>query len=204
MDRTGASGRRERNKLEKRKRISAAARALFHAQGFPETTISQISKAAGVAEGTLFLYVARKEDLLILAFVDELDEAVRAAFAALPADASFVERIVAYFSGILAYHEADVPIAKLFLREVGILNDPERDFGFGQIPMMVSLEAIIVEAQERDEIGRDLPVADVARLCFSIYWGALRDWANGLHDATSFRRELVCHFKLMMRGLGAV
>ena len=38
-------GRRERNKLEKRARIVAAARRLFAEQGFAETTTVQIAEA---------------------------------------------------------------------------------------------------------------------------------------------------------------
>lgn len=194
-------GRRQRNKLEKRKRISAAARELFHRQGFAETSTAQIAKAAGVAEGTLFLYVGRKEDLLVLAFVDELDEAVRAAFAALDDSAGFTARIVGYFCCILAYHEADMAIAKLFLREVGVLRDPHRDYGFGQIPMMESLEAIVTRAQQRGEIDPALAAPDLAQLCFALYWGALRDWANEALTSEEFAVTLNRMVNLAVRGI---
>ena len=47
-----ADGRRAQNKRDKRNRIVGAARALFHAQGYRQTTTQQVAKAAGIAVGS--------------------------------------------------------------------------------------------------------------------------------------------------------
>jgi TetR/AcrR family fatty acid metabolism transcriptional regulator len=57
--------------LNKRKAIIEAAIEIFSRRGFHKTKISQIAKAAGVADGTVYLYFKDKDDLLINAF-DEL------------------------------------------------------------------------------------------------------------------------------------
>src|SRR5665213_4126404 len=77
-----AIGRREQNKLEKRGRIIAAARALFTHKGFDATTSQEIADAAGVGSGTVFTYARTKEDLLILVFHDEMMDVVERAYAA--------------------------------------------------------------------------------------------------------------------------
>ena len=59
-------GRRERAKAEKRARILAAARALFEERGFERTSMSEVARAADVAEGTVFQYAATKTDLLMM------------------------------------------------------------------------------------------------------------------------------------------
>ena len=51
---SAALGRRERAKAEKRARILAAARALFEERGFERTSMSEVARAADVAEGTVF------------------------------------------------------------------------------------------------------------------------------------------------------
>ena len=56
-----STGRREQNKLEKRARIIAAARALFKHKGFDATTTQEIAAAASVASGTIFTYARTKE-----------------------------------------------------------------------------------------------------------------------------------------------
>ena len=58
------TGLRERRKQEARQAISAAAMALFAAQGFDEVTISQVADAAGVSKMTVTNYFPRKEDLV--------------------------------------------------------------------------------------------------------------------------------------------
>lgn len=53
-----------RKSEDKRTRILDAATAVFAERGFWSTPTSAISKAAGVAEGTLFTYFKTKDDLL--------------------------------------------------------------------------------------------------------------------------------------------
>ena len=59
-------GRRERAKAEKRARILAAAHALFEERGFERTSMSEVARAADVAEGTVFQYAATKVELLMM------------------------------------------------------------------------------------------------------------------------------------------
>jgi TetR/AcrR family fatty acid metabolism transcriptional regulator len=60
--------------LNKRKAIIEAAIEFFSRRGFHKTKISQIAKAAGVADGTVYLYFKNKDDLLINAFEDLIGE----------------------------------------------------------------------------------------------------------------------------------
>jgi AcrR family transcriptional regulator len=62
------AGRREQNKQEKLARIAAAAKALFAAKGFAQTTTQEIAERAEIGAGTLFLYAKSKEDLLVMVF----------------------------------------------------------------------------------------------------------------------------------------
>ncbi len=50
---------------DKRQAILAGARELFASQGYEETTIAAIARAAGVAVGTVYLYFQGKHDILI-------------------------------------------------------------------------------------------------------------------------------------------
>jgi AcrR family transcriptional regulator len=50
---------------DKRQAILAAARELFARQGYEETTIAEIARAAGVAVGTVYLYFQSKHDILV-------------------------------------------------------------------------------------------------------------------------------------------
>ena len=50
---------------DKRRAILDAARELFARQGYEETTIAEIARAAGVAVGTVYLYFENKHDILV-------------------------------------------------------------------------------------------------------------------------------------------
>lgn len=50
---------------EKYHRILDAAIKVFAEQGFHQSTVSQIAKEAGVADGTIYLYFKNKDDILV-------------------------------------------------------------------------------------------------------------------------------------------
>jgi TetR/AcrR family fatty acid metabolism transcriptional regulator len=57
--------RKKNKKIDKYHHILEAACAVFAEQGFFQSTISQIAKAAGVADGTIYLYFKNKDDILV-------------------------------------------------------------------------------------------------------------------------------------------
>ena len=66
------AGLRERQKTERRRRIEAAARAVFREKGYEAATTREIAARAEVSIGTLFAYAADKRDLLAMVYRDEL------------------------------------------------------------------------------------------------------------------------------------
>ena len=54
--------------VHKRERILRAATDVFARNGYFNAKVSEIAKAAGVADGTIYLYFDGKEDLLISVF----------------------------------------------------------------------------------------------------------------------------------------
>jgi AcrR family transcriptional regulator len=69
-------GKREKNKEQTKERILAAALALFREKGLEGTTTKEVSKKAGIAEGTLFNYFKTKEDLALYFFQKETDNLI--------------------------------------------------------------------------------------------------------------------------------
>ena len=57
---------------DKRERILRAAIEVFAQNGFYATRVSEIAKAAGVADGTIYLYFRNKDDVLISIFEDRI------------------------------------------------------------------------------------------------------------------------------------
>jgi len=71
------AGKRTQNKAKTKQAILAAALALFAEKGFYRATTKEVSRQAGVAEGTLFNYFKTKEDLALYFFEQEQAEIIR-------------------------------------------------------------------------------------------------------------------------------
>src|SRR4030067_1004010 len=76
--RGGAMGRRgpRGGGPAKRDRILRAAIKIFSQKGFFNSKVSDIAQAAGVADGTIYLYFKNKDDLLISLFEEKMAEVV--------------------------------------------------------------------------------------------------------------------------------
>ncbi len=72
------SGRRELQKLERERRIIAAARRLFDRKGYAATAMEEIAARAGLAVGTLYNYFPSKDELLLTILRRETDALIEA------------------------------------------------------------------------------------------------------------------------------
>src|SRR5579884_4025689 len=58
---------------DKRERILNAAVRVFAKKGFHAARVSEVAKAAGVADGTIYLYFKSKDELLVSLFEDRVE-----------------------------------------------------------------------------------------------------------------------------------
>ncbi len=69
-----ADERRTERKAEKRQAILDGAVKMFAEKGFFNTTVAEIARAAGVADGTMYLYFKSKDELLPAIFDEKMEE----------------------------------------------------------------------------------------------------------------------------------
>lgn len=181
-------GLRERKKQEKRRRILAAAGRLFRRKGFAATTTQEIASAAGIAAGTLFLYARSKEDLLLLVFMEEMQEVIARAFTGVPAEAGLVDQLMHVFGRLADYHAEDVRLARAFIREIAFNEDRERRREVMGVRTTINagVARLVEAAQRRREIGRNLDSGDAAQVYFSVYFLLLQNWLNDDIDRSRF------------------
>jgi AcrR family transcriptional regulator len=99
--------------------ILAAARHIFARRGFADASMEEISHAAGLAKGTLYLYYGSKQELYraaVRAGLTELSEALEGALQAAP---SLGARIEAYVTTKVAYFEEHHDFFQMYLAEFG-------------------------------------------------------------------------------------
>ena len=100
---------RDLKKTEKKQRIMSAGIKVLARNGYNDTTVSQIAKAAGVADGTLYLYFENKDDLLARIFDEITDHFIKEGIELMSEVTSPIERLKA--------------IARLHLRNIGADED---------------------------------------------------------------------------------
>lgn len=111
-------GQRERNKLDKLRRIKDAARELFVAKGFDDTTTREIAVRAGVGIGTIFVYAENKRDLLFLIVNEELETVTTRAEASVNATASLMQNLLSVADLHYAFFSQQAALSRLVLREM--------------------------------------------------------------------------------------
>lgn len=199
-----ALGRREQNKLEKRGRIVAAARALFRHKGFDATTSQEIADAAGVGAGTVFTYARTKDDLLIMVFHDEMMDVVESGYAAARQADGLLDQVIIFFATMVTYHERDLALAHALMRQLGYVGgDDQRTLVRELMTKLLARLAQLVEAAKHtDQVGAASPLLAAARCLFAIYYFHLGGLLSGYLDRPQFDRNLRTDLGLLLRGLG--
>lgn len=77
QDEAAAPKGKSRRGTDKRERILRAAIKVFARKGFYATRVSEIAKAAGVADGTIYLYFENKDDVLVSIFEDRITKLIK-------------------------------------------------------------------------------------------------------------------------------
>jgi AcrR family transcriptional regulator len=183
------AGRREAKKEETKRQILTAALELFREQGLDGTTTRQISKRAGIAEGTLFNYFKTKEDLALYFFQKETNDLVewfesnaRLKKAGLP------EKLFAIVHRQLEYIEPyEDFIGAVFFRSLqpsSKLSPLSLESQELRVKYLRFIKDVLVEAEEKGEIP---PTGDLGAYAFGLYYmGIVLHW---LHDTSKGKQK---------------
>jgi len=172
----GGLGLRERNKLDKRRRIKKAVRTLVGRKGYDEMTTREIARLAGVGLGTLFSYATNKRDLLFLIYNDDIDALFDAADKA--GGDSYLDRVIGVFRPFYEHFARDPVFARYLLRELIFYETGAEAARFqeGRRGIVDRVERATMEAQDQGAIGSKETSRTIARLIFAIYQAEVRRW----------------------------
>ena len=198
-----SGGRRERQRLRTRAKITRAARTLFGRKGFDATTTQEIAAKADIGTGTLFNYAKTKEDLLLLVFREEMDVVVERAFATIPSKGSLLDQLLHVFDAFVAYHQRDVEIAHALIRQLSSVNGPETrdDIVVFMRGLVGRISELIQDAQVRGELRARLPRGILAHNLFSIYYRLLQEWLGEYITYEQYVARIRPALELQLTGL---
>ncbi|MDX2010643.1 MAG: TetR/AcrR family transcriptional regulator [Myxococcaceae bacterium] len=197
-----ATSRREAKKEDKRARLVEAAWELFSERGVADTTTADVAARAGIAKGTLFLYATDKDDLVFLVMHDRLaavsDECLRTA-----PKRGLVAQLEHVFGGLYGLYARSGELGRELVRLLpGARGENAKRVNALTFAFVHRLAALVIEAQARGEVRRDVDPMVAATTSFSLYFSGLMAWLQGfatLEEASE--RLLPQALALLDRGL---
>ena len=182
--------------------ILEAAVKVFSQQGFHQSTIAQIAKEAGVADGTIYLYFKNKDDILVQFFshrakqvFESFREDVDQAQTSLDKLRSLIRRHLAEFQrdrdGAVVYQVETHQSSRLAEEQIREMSQMYRDF----------ISEIVEKGQQEGKIRKDLYVGLVKRFIIGAVDEVINTWlhSNGEYDLVSMTDPLV---ELFINGIG--
>jgi TetR/AcrR family fatty acid metabolism transcriptional regulator len=175
---------------------------VFADQGFFQSTISQVAKEAGVADGTIYLYFKNKDDILIQFFkfktklvFERFEEAVKSG-----RDAK--EKLRNLIRKHLEEFQNDKNMAVVYQTETHQINRLAEDQIKEMSKMYLDLiSGIIDQGQEEGSMRKDLYMGLVKRFIIGSIDEVINTWlhSKGKYDLVSMADPLV---DLLIRGVG--
>jgi TetR/AcrR family fatty acid metabolism transcriptional regulator len=168
---------------DKRERILDAAVRVFARKGFYATRVSEVAKAAGVADGTIYLYFKSKDALLVSLFEHRVERLLSFLSNALPEAATASEklkRIIELQLGLLEGERDLAEVVTVILRQSTKLM---KEYAAPKFTAYLdAIAGVIAEGQEAGELRRDISPHLAARAIFGALDGIAMTWALGKAD----------------------
>ncbi len=161
-------GESSRADLRRRQILEGAIRA-FAARGFYRTRVSDIAKAAGVADGTIYLYFEGKDDLLAQVLRQALDSFWDRGEAYVLEASSAAEQLGRFVELHLSYMGEDRDLATVFQVDLRhsphFLGDVSRKIFRDYLDRVAD---IVARGQASGELRRDLFPLQAAQMVFGV------------------------------------
>ncbi|MFO7709184.1 MAG: TetR/AcrR family transcriptional regulator [Desulfobacterales bacterium] len=196
-----SQGSKEKN--SKYDKILGAAVKVFAENGFRQSTISQIARAAGVADGTIYLYFKNKDDILVQFF----EYRARQVFERFRQEVNRADNGVDKLRNLVRVHLTEFQGEPEMAVVYQVETHQSRRLVEGQIREMAKMyqdiiAEIIEQGQREGIIRKDLYVGLVKRFILGAVGEVIGTWLHSgrSYDLVSMSEPLV---DLFIRGIGS-
>lgn len=168
----------------KRERILDSAIKVFAEKGFGGSRVSDVARAAGVADGTIYLYFDSKDALLIAIFEEKMARVIASAEDEIKELSGPVERLRRFIRHHLEIVESHPELAEVMLVELRFSDKFLKEYEPKLLwRYMTLLSGIIADGQATGIFRKDVPPSLAAGAIF----GALDEVS--LHRTLARRRR---------------
>jgi TetR/AcrR family fatty acid metabolism transcriptional regulator len=191
-----------KDRSSKYHRILEAAVKVFARQGFRQSTVAQIAKEAGVADGTIYLYFKNKDDILVHFFSFKAKQVFDRFREEVARGSDSLEKLRNLIRVHLGEFQRDPDMAVVYQIE----THQSRRFAEEQIREMGKMyrdiiSDIVEEGQQEGLIRRDLYLSLVKRFILGAVEETIGTWLHSgrSYDLVSMADPLV---DLFIKGIG--
>lgn len=195
--------RRERKKVDTRRRIFEAAVSLFREKGFEATTVDEITERADVGRGTFFNYFPKKESVLAWLSEEKLLVAEQGLAAMLESPSPTREKLVELYLVAASIYEDEPELSRYVLGEwLRRAFQPTAEVEKRWQKLVLDL---LQQGRSQGEIRADVEPLRAEATLTSVYFSAVFQFLFGgehcLSPIPNLRDELVLRFAIVLDGL---
>lgn len=200
--RTKALAAKRRRPGDKRDRILRAAVKVFAKSGFHATRVSEIARAAGVADGTIYLYFKSKEELLVSLFEDRVQKLLAFMKEELPKQTTAAARLRAVIDMQLGLLEGERELAEVITVIIRQSTRLLKDLAAPRfLAYIEAIAQIVADGQASGEFRKDVSPGIAARAVFGALDGITLTWALGRAEQGALARAATQLADILLRGL---
>jgi len=175
---------------------------VFARNGFHATRVSEVAKAAGVADGTIYLYFKSKEELLFSLFEDRVQKLLVYMRDDLPKEPSAPARLRAVIAMQLGLLEGERELAEVITISIRQSTRLMKEFAAPHfLGYLDAIAKIIAEGQADGDFRRDVSPHIAARAIFGALDGITLTWALGRAEQGALGRAAGQLTDVLLRGL---
>ncbi len=175
---------------------------VFAKKGFYASRVAEIARAAGVADGTIYLYFKNKDDVLTSLFEDRIARLLTLLRAEVERTAGAqqrVRRIVEFQLGLLEGERDLAEVITVNLRQSTRLLKQYATKRF--LEYLDLMAHVVAEGQRAGEIREDVSPRIMARAIFGAMDGIAMTWALGNAEAGGLKRAASQLADVLITGL---
>lgn len=194
---------RMKQNSDKYHKILEAAVVVFAERGFFQSTVSQIAKQAGVADGTIYLYFKNKDDILVQFYEYKTSQVFKRFRRAVNQATSAEQKLRSLVHTHLEEFQKDINMAIVYQAETHQHQRLAQEVIKEMSKMYRDIVTEVLElGQQEGHFRRNLYVGLVMRLITGAVDEVINSWihAGGSYDLVSMADPLV---DLFIKGIGS-
>ncbi|WP_275936756.1 TetR/AcrR family transcriptional regulator [Labilithrix luteola] len=181
--------------------LKAAVR-VFAKNGFHATRVSDVAKAAGVADGTIYLYFKSKEEVLISLFEDRVEKLLAFMSDELPKLPTAPQRLRAVIDMQLGLLEGEREFAEVVTVIIRQSTKLLKEFAAPKFTAYLdAIARIVSDGQASGDFRKDVSPHIAARAVFGALDGITLTWALGRAEHGALGRAATQLSDVLLRGL---